>query len=226
LRKIINIAHRGFHRDFPENTLEAFEAAVRLGVDGVEFDVQETADEEFVVFHDDCLGGRNITEMTADEVCRAHIGDEYSIPSLEDVLEACGREMILLVELKQVRSLEKLMEALSGGADMKMVVVISFNRSLIKRLDKITPEVMKAVIGRQVYGRGKGAASRAPLGVVSFKPGELEAEKIADVHAAGGLVLAWDCTDVDSVKHALEFEIDGIISDYPDLVIEKATHEN
>ena len=199
---------------------------MRLGVDGVEFDVQETADGEFVVFHDDCLEGRNITEMTADDVSRTRVGDGYLIPSLEDVLEACGREMILLVELKQVRSLKKLLKTLSAGADMKMVVVISFNRNLIRRLDRIAPGVMKAVIGKQGHGRSKGAISRAPLGVVSFRPGELEAEKIAAVHTAGGLAFAWDCTDVDSVRHALDFEIDGIISDFPDLVIEKAIHEN
>lgn len=199
---------------------------MRLGVDGVEFDVHETADGEFVVFHDDCLEGRNITTMTANDVSRVRIGDEYFIPSLEDALEACGREMILLVELKQVHSLKKLLKTLSAGADMKMIVVISFNRNLIRRLDRIAPGVMKAVIGGQGQGRGRRNTPVAPLGVVSFRPDELEAEKIAAVHAAGGLVFAWDCTDADSVRHALNFEIDGIISDFPDLVIEKAIHEN
>ena len=199
---------------------------MRLGVDGVEFDVQETADGEFVVFHDDYLEGRNITEMTADEVCQTRIGDEYLIPSLEDALEACGRQMILLVELKQVRSLEILLGTLAAGADMKMIVLISFSLSLIRRLDKIAPNVMKAVIGGQGRGRSGRDTSVSPLGVVSFRPKELEDEKIADIHSAGGLVFAWDCTDVDSVRRALGFEIDGIISDFPDLVIEKSMHED
>ena len=41
---MLNIAHRGYTRDWPGNTLEALEAAINLGVDAVEVDVQETRD--------------------------------------------------------------------------------------------------------------------------------------------------------------------------------------
>jgi glycerophosphoryl diester phosphodiesterase len=226
MRKVVNIAHRGYHRDFPENTLEAFEAAVLLGADGIEFDVHETVDGEFFVFHDDYINGRKLAGMTADEVCKVRIKDEYIIPSLEDALEACGGEMILMVELKQVRSLKNFMEVLRSGADMKMVVIVSFSRNLIKRLAAIAPDVMKAVIGGKGPEGGAGAGQKSPAGVISMKPAELDADSIAAVHADQGLVFVWDCTDADSVRYALNFEIDGIISDYPDLVIEKAMHEN
>ena len=63
MKKALVIAHRGFTRDFPDNTLEAFRAAREIGVDGVEFDVQETADGAFVVFHDDCIDGNGIGNL-------------------------------------------------------------------------------------------------------------------------------------------------------------------
>lgn len=222
----MNIAHRGFHRDFPENTLEAFEAAVLLGADGVEFDVHETADGEFFVFHNDMLNGKKMSAMTADEVRRIKIGGGYLIPPLEDALEACGRQMILMVELKQVRSLKNLLEILRAGADMKMVVIVSFNVALIRKLDAIAPDVMKAVIGSQPQKKGRGRLPSPPFGVVSLRPSELDAGRIAAVHESGGMVFAWDCTDEAGVRRALAFEIDGIISDFPDIVIEKALHEN
>jgi len=226
MRKIVNIAHRGYHRNFPENTLEAFEAAVLLGADGIEFDVHETVDGEFFVFHDDEINSMKLSGMTADEVCDVRIEDKYIIPALEDALEACGGEMILMVELKQVRSLESFLEIMHSGADMKMAVIVSFNRRLIKRLDAIAPDVMKAVIGGDDTRVGGGAKLKSPYGVTSMRPAELDADRIAAVHAGGGLVFVWDCTDAGSVKHALSYEIDGIISDFPDLVIEKALHEN
>jgi glycerophosphoryl diester phosphodiesterase len=226
MRKIVNIAHRGYHRDFPENTLEAFEAAVLLGVDGIEFDVHETCDGEFFVYHDDRIGGRSLADMTAEEVCKVRIRDKYIIPSLEDALEACGGEMILMVELKQVRSLDDFLQVLRAEADMKLVVVVSFNSKLIKRLSVIAPGIMKAVIGGKGPEGGAGAGQKSSSGIVSLRPAELEAAKVAAVHAGGGLVFVWDCTDADSVRHALGFEIDGIISDFPDLVIERAMHEN
>lgn len=193
-----------------------------LGADGVEFDVHETADGEFFVFHDDMLNGRNLSSMTADEVCRVRVKDDYMVPALEDALEACGNQMILMVELKQVRSLKNLLEILRAGADMKMVVIVSFDSNLIKKLDAMAPDVMKAVIGDKTQ---KGAL-RAPFGVVSLRPSELDADRIATVHASGGMVFAWDCTDEAGVRRALDFEIDGIISDFPDIVIEKAMHED
>jgi glycerophosphoryl diester phosphodiesterase len=226
MRKVINIAHRGYHRGVPENTLEAFEAAVLLGVDGIEFDVHETCDGEFFVYHDDRIDGRYVADMTAEEVCKVRIREEYMIPSLEDALEACGGEMILMVELKQVRSLEDLVQILRSGADMKMVVIVSFNSKLIKKLAVIAPDIMKAVIGGKGPEGGAGAGQKSPSGIVSLRPAELGAAKVAAVHSGGGLVFVWDCTDADSVRHALDYEIDGIISDFPDLVIERAMHEN
>lgn len=46
------IAHRGYSAVAPENTLAAFEAALRAGADAIEFDLQESAGGEPVVFHD------------------------------------------------------------------------------------------------------------------------------------------------------------------------------
>ena len=46
------IAHRGDWRNFPENSLEAIESAIQMGVDVVELDIHRTADGELVVCHD------------------------------------------------------------------------------------------------------------------------------------------------------------------------------
>lgn len=90
----------------------------------------------------------------------------------------------------------------------------------------IAPDIMKAVIGGKGPEGGAGAGQKSPSGVISLRPDELDEDRIAAIHAGGGLVFVWDCTDADSVRYALHFEIDGIISDYPDIVIEKAMHEN
>ena len=48
----MNIAHRGGADLWPENTLEAFERAMALGVDGIEFDLQLSADGHLLIHHD------------------------------------------------------------------------------------------------------------------------------------------------------------------------------
>ena len=46
------VAHRGLDDTYPENTLQAFEAALALGM-GIEFDLRMTSDQQLVVLHDD-----------------------------------------------------------------------------------------------------------------------------------------------------------------------------
>jgi glycerophosphoryl diester phosphodiesterase len=53
--KSYQLAHRGWHKEWIENTLEAFREAFKLGFDGVELDVQLTKDGQVVVYHDDDL---------------------------------------------------------------------------------------------------------------------------------------------------------------------------
>ncbi|HPR16443.1 MAG TPA: glycerophosphodiester phosphodiesterase, partial [Smithella sp.] len=47
------IAHRGASAYYPENTMPSFEGAIAMGADMAELDVQLTADQEVVVFHDE-----------------------------------------------------------------------------------------------------------------------------------------------------------------------------
>lgn len=51
----LNLGHRGARALAPENTLAGMRAGMAAGADGVEFDVQRTADGHLVVFHDDDL---------------------------------------------------------------------------------------------------------------------------------------------------------------------------
>jgi glycerophosphoryl diester phosphodiesterase len=74
-------AHRGLHRTERENTLGAFEAAVSLGVDGVELDVRRTNDGVLVVHHDASVEGRTIVESSRSAL------PDY-LPTLEEALEA------------------------------------------------------------------------------------------------------------------------------------------
>src|SRR5690606_8801533 len=63
------IGHRGSPRVAPENTIAAFNAALAAGLDGIETDVQRTADGELVLDHDrDLAGGHHISAMTLGEL--------------------------------------------------------------------------------------------------------------------------------------------------------------
>ena len=78
------IAHRGGK---PENTLQAFEHCVVNRVDGIEFDVWKTLDEEFIVTHDAEINNRRINQLTLEEIQTL----EPKIPRLYDVLNSISK---------------------------------------------------------------------------------------------------------------------------------------
>jgi glycerophosphoryl diester phosphodiesterase len=221
LRKpVINIAHRGYSRDFPENTLEAFKAALGLGVDGIEFDVQETADGEFFIFHNDDIEGRKISNMQAADIRQIRIRGKYRVPSLEETLALCGAGMILIVELKQVKSLEKFLAMLRGHADIARVVIVSFDRRLISRLAVLAPDIMRAVITDAPVNRPEEITSAVGSAAIGLQCRDADAGSVSRLHKDGTMVFVWGCPNAAAVRAVMKFDIDGVISDFPDAVKE------
>ena len=79
------LAHRGYHAELPENTLAAFEAAVMLGADGIETDVQVTRDGVPILFHNTTVRGQPVAGLTHAELCRV---SERAVPTLVSALDA------------------------------------------------------------------------------------------------------------------------------------------
>ncbi len=218
MRKIINIAHRGFTRDFPDNTLESFRAALELGVDGVEFDVQETADGAFFIFHDDDAGGKPIAAMTSDEMCEIRVKGKYLVPTLQQTLELLGHDPILIVELKQVRSPDQFLQILRSYADTARTVIVSFSKELIARMADLAPDIMRAVITNTGVKNADALTKSTHSMAIGMACRDLNSDVISRLHNEGTMVFVWDCTDAETVHKALMFDIDGVISDVPDVV--------
>jgi glycerophosphoryl diester phosphodiesterase len=106
------IAHRGASRDAPENTIAAFDEALRQGPCGIELDVQLSRDGVPVVYHDRTLwkaggGRRRVARCDLEELRKLDPGRRLDnrcrgqhIPTFEEVLSRYGRRTRLLVEIK------------------------------------------------------------------------------------------------------------------------------
>ena len=217
MKKPLVIAHRGFTRYFPDNTLEAFRAAREIGVGGVEFDVQETADGEFVVFHDDSINGKSISSLKLRDIQRLRVGSGYRIPTLQQALEVLGRGLVLLVELKQVRSLEQFLSHLRRQVEAAFTVLVSFDAALIGRLSELAPDFTCAVIS-DLSGAGGITPGHKTAGFTQVRGDAVSAETVKTAHDRGGLVFAWDSGGEDDLRRALRCGIDIIRTDRPDIV--------
>lgn len=116
------IAHRADWRNFPENSLEAIESAIAMGVDIVELDVHRTADGEIVVCHDKTInrttnGKGKISELTLDYIrsryLRAGHGatTRYKMPTLAEALDVCKGRVLINLD-KAINYYDQIMEML------------------------------------------------------------------------------------------------------------------
>jgi glycerophosphoryl diester phosphodiesterase len=145
--------HRGASRYAPENTLPAYEKAIRLGADFVEFDIRTTRDGVHFLLHDGQLDRTTnargpIRDHDAAEVALLDAGAWFGrpfvgtpVPTLDQFLETVGRRVELYVDAKDI-SPEKLVEALSGRGLIERSVVYQ-SPNYLARLRSIEPRLRR-----------------------------------------------------------------------------------
>ena len=127
------VAHRADWRNFPENSLEAIESSIQMGVDIVELDIHRTADGELVVCHDRTIdrttnGKGKISELTLDYIksryLRAGHGatTRYKMPTLAEALDVCKDRVLINLD-KGINYYDQVMEMLLAR-DMTDQVII------------------------------------------------------------------------------------------------------
>ena len=149
------LGHRGARLRAPQNTIPAFEAAIEHGADGVEFDVQMTADGVLVIHHDlwvdaDSNGTGRLSSMTFDKLRSLDFGSWFKpefegtqIPTLEETLDCVKDMKYINVELKRPLEhqreelAEKAVDAVRNAGLLDKVIFSSFDYRTIDALKDI-----------------------------------------------------------------------------------------
>lgn len=151
-------AHRGANAVAPENTLPAFERALEMGVDGIELDVQATADGELVALHDFSLertttGAGPLGSHTLAQLAAIDAGVLFDgafagtpIPTLEQVFDLVEDRCIVNVEIKNMdwnggREAEPLARLIKRRELFDQVIVSSFNPMSLRRMRQLDPVI-------------------------------------------------------------------------------------
>ncbi len=122
------IKHRGFKSKWvKENTLEGITTSfLDPKYEGVEFDVRETSDHEFILCHNPLINNKLIKDWKFRDL------PKY-IPRLKDILKI-RTSKIFLIEIKNITSFSKLINLLSKYAT-KNIYVMSFSNKIINKLN-------------------------------------------------------------------------------------------
>ncbi|HEU4435017.1 MAG TPA: glycerophosphodiester phosphodiesterase family protein [Pyrinomonadaceae bacterium] len=126
------IGHRGASAVAPENTVAAFEAAIRAGADGIEFDVRLSSEGVPVVIHDETLyrtAGvrRRVADLSVDQLYN------FDVPSLAQVFELFeSNDLILYLEMKEVAVAETCCRLIEQHRFKDRVIFECFDHSALK----------------------------------------------------------------------------------------------
>jgi len=144
------VAHRGASKLETENTLKAFEKAIEVGADMIEFDVRQTQDHHFIVHHDPNIGELFLNESTFEQAQQAAKQSGFELPTFESVLKLTKGKIQLDIELKEEGDEENILELIHNHAHLEDVVVTSFHRFSIERIRTLDPRLnIGCILGKR-----------------------------------------------------------------------------
>jgi glycerophosphoryl diester phosphodiesterase len=226
-------AHRGNSATAPENTLSAFEQAVKVGADGVELDVQLTRDGRVVVIHDETLdrttnGAGWVKDHDWEALRRLDAGSWWDprfsterIPLLNDVLDLLsGTGLIVNIELKNGRVRYPGLEAavLNCVDRFRMadrVILSSFHHPSLRVLRGMRPEISLAALVESglyepwVYARYAGVHALHP----DWRA--IDEATVKACRSVGIAVRPYTVDDPKMMQQFSEWGVDGIITNHP-----------
>ena len=191
------IAHRGASDELAENTLPAFERAIELGADFIEFDVHARRDGVLVVTHD---APRRDAEQ----------------PTLEQVLELARGRIGLMVELKtpyRYRRHDVIPRTLALLEDDD--VVVCFQRSALEEVRRLRPTL------RTVQHVGYGTSIRRATGAwaVGFENARATRRGIARAQRLGFATTVYTVNEPARMLELAELGVTAIFTDRPALAL-------
>lgn len=232
-------AHRGYSGKYPENTMLAFEGALKLSVNGIELDVHKTKDGKLAAIHDESidrtfLGNGLVKDYDLRDLKKLENRDEKFRENIDSIIGTL-EEVILLVTFKDDFVLnielktdvihyngieEDVLEMLDSYDMIENTIISSFNHESLKICKKINKNIKTAVLYSEPIEDIVNYAKE--LGVYAIHPDYKLVDKslIKKCHENNILVNAYTVNEKEDIERLIEEGIDGIITDYPNIALE------
>jgi glycerophosphoryl diester phosphodiesterase len=220
-------AHRGASAHAPENTIEAFQLALRLGTRSLESDVWLTRDGVAVLDHDGVVGGR-LRRRPVAEVDRAELPDH--VPTLAELYDAVGDDVELCLDVKDPAAADEVVRvAHAAGAAARLWMCHPEVAMLAEwRTKHPTPRLVNSTfLGHMEHGPERRVAELRELGIdtLNLHHSEWSAGLVALCHRFGRYAFGWDAQHERVIRSLWNMGIDGIFSDHVDRLVEATEGE-
>lgn len=235
----LNIAHRGFSGRYPENTMLAFEKALEAGADGIELDVQLTKDGQMVILHDERLdrttnGSGFVKDYIYEELEKLDAHGEFKgkfekqrLPLLKEYFEwVKDTGLITNIELKNGSYYYSGMERMVCGMAAEFgledrIILSSFNPASIVLCKQIAPHIKMGFLCVTPIGNAEAFIRDCGVNYLHSDVHRTPDDLIISCKAAGIGVNLWNVNEEDQMDRLLKLGINGIITNYPDVLAAK-----
>lgn len=215
--------HRGASAEEPENTLRAFRRALEIGADGLEFDVQVTADRVPIILHDRRLdrtssGSGSIDACTLKSLDGVNFGRQERIPTLEQTMELVGDRVHLDIEIKQGGIHREVLDVLDRFPASRWAIS-SFDWTVLEEVRGLSASAEIWLLAMVVSDALFHAARRVNASGVSLFSGSLTAESAARLTTAGLDIIIWTVNDPAEAQRVAGLGAKGLCTDDPALLL-------
>jgi glycerophosphoryl diester phosphodiesterase len=231
LSDVAIVAHRGYSSLAPENTIASCNAA-REFADWVEFDVRVTLDNQLILMHDGTVdrttnGTGDVGAMTLGELRQLDAGSWFS-PDFSGELVPLMSEAVLAT----MPDMRPFIERKTGPAAMYVdlirvlrieqeAVVIAFDWDFLEEVEALLPAIRTGALGSETLTLAEiGAIQARGIDFIDWAHSTVTAETIDLVHAYGMELHVWTVNDADRMQMLIDWGIDGITTDDPELARE------
>ncbi len=223
---MLKIGHRGAKGHDPENTIISFQKAMELGVDGIELDVHLTADNHLVVIHDDTVnrttsGTGLVSSYTLDELKMILIDSQHEIPTLEEILNLIDKKIFVNIELKGKNTAKSVVALIERFIEERNwtynhFLVSSFDWMALQEVRTLNPKIAIGVLTQTDLALAIGFADFIQAKSIHPYFHLLTLEKAEIIRQKGLLIFPWTINEMEDIQKIKSFQVDGIISDFPD----------
>ena len=219
----IAFAHRGARAHAPENTIEAFQLALKLGANGLESDVWVTADGDVVLDHDGVVRVRG-RKRPISELQRSSLPSH--MPTVGEFFEKCGTDFQFSVDIKDENATDGLVSvARECGFDLSRLFVCHWKSAECFSIRERHPDI-KVVDSTRLQRLKDGPEMRAALlankgvDVLNMHISDWSGGLVTLLHRFNVQAFGWDAQFPTALSNGLLMGLDGIYSDHVDRMVE------
>ncbi len=220
------IGHRGASAAAPENTLAAFRLAQQHGADGIEFDVQLSADGIPVVIHDDTVdrttnGRGRVSDLTLAQLQTLDAGQGETIPTLAQVFAEFGTTLLYNLEIKNDDQFDQgaekaIADCIRHDGVQEQLLISSFNPAALARMYVLLGDAVP--LGFLHIGMIDRYSPNWPFPCHADHPyyEAVDADYMTWAKEQAYLVNIWTLDDASIAQQLISLGVHGLITNTPD----------